>query len=118
GTAQTLCRIMRDVRMLLGFFMTTAWAMAQVNTEIYLFDLTMDKTGPVLSNPKNISNNEGYDNQPSFMDDHTVLFASTRNGQTDILQFNITQGSTSEWLTNTQTGSEYSPLKIPGTNAI
>lgn len=98
------------------FYLTFSWAMAQVNTEIYLFDL--DKAGPVLSNPKNISNNEGYDNQPSFWDDHTVLFAANRNGQTDILKFNITEGSTKEWLTNTQTGSEYSPLKIPGSNAI
>ena len=103
---------------ILGFFMTIPWAIAQVNTEIYLFDLSFEKGDPVLTNPKNISNNEGYDNQPSFLDDHTVLFSSTRDGQTDILQFNITEGSTSQWLTNTRTGSEYSPLKMPGKNAI
>src|SRR5690606_41748652 len=33
-------------------------------------------------------------------------------------RFNINQGSTSSWLTNTPIGSEYSPLKIPGKNAI
>ncbi|SFC33256.1 hypothetical protein SAMN04487891_10925 [Flagellimonas taeanensis] len=100
------------------FILTYALANAQANTEVYLFDLTLKNGTPVLSNPKNISNNEGYDNQPSFWDDDTVLFSSTREGQTDILRFNINLGSTTSWLTNTPTGSEYSPLRIPGKNAI
>ncbi len=100
------------------FILTYALANAQANTEVYLFDLALKNGSPVLSNPKNISNNEGYDNQPSFWDDDTVLFSSTRENQTDVLRFNITQGSTTSWLTNTPTGSEYSPLRIPGKNAI
>ena len=90
----------------------------QGNTEVYLFDLKVDNGNPVLSNPKNISNNEGYDNQPSFWDDDTILFSSTRADQTDVLRFNINEGSTSTWVTNTPTGSEYSPLRIPGKNTI
>ncbi|WP_242527962.1 nuclear transport factor 2 family protein [Allomuricauda sp. CAU 1633] len=90
----------------------------QTNTEVYLFDLALENGNPILSNPKNISNNEGYDNQPSFWDDDTVLFSSTREDQTDILRLNINEGSTSSWVTNTPTGSEYSPLRIPGKNAI
>jgi len=109
---------MRQNLLALGFLLTTAWTFAQANTEIYLFDLELDDGSPILSNPKNISNNEGYDNQPSFLDDHTVLFSSTRDGQTDVLRFNITKGSTKQWLTNTQGGSEYSPMKIPGKEAI
>jgi hypothetical protein len=73
---------------------------------------------PMLTNPKNISNNDGYDNQPSFWDDDSVLFASTRADQTDIRRLNINEGSTYKWLTNTPTGSEYSPLRIPGKNAV
>ena len=42
-----------------------------------------------MSNGINISNNEGYDNQPSFFEDDNVLYASTRNGQTDIAQYHI-----------------------------
>lgn len=91
---------------------------AQPNTEVYLFDLSFQNGVPLLSNPKNISNNDGYDNQPSFWDDDTVLFASTRDDQTDVKRLNINEGSTYEWLTNTPTGSEYSPLKIPGKNAF
>lgn len=91
---------------------------AQSNTEVYLFDLDIQNNQPLLTNPKNISNNDGYDNQPSFWDDDVVLFAATRQDQTDILQFNIEKGSTTQWLTNTPTGSEYSPLKIPEKNAF
>lgn len=94
------------------------FAFAQLETEIYLFDLSLKDSTITLSNPKNITNNPGYDNQPSFLDDKTVLFSSTRSEQTDILQFNIEDGSTKEWLTDTPTGSEYSPLKIPGKQAI
>ncbi|MEC3966723.1 nuclear transport factor 2 family protein [Flagellimonas halotolerans] len=106
-----------------GFFLicsllVSALGWAQTDTEVYLFDLKVNNAKPTLSNPKNISNNPGYDNQPSFWDDDSVLFASTRQDQTDVLQFNVNEGSTSSWLTYTTTGSEYSPLRIPGKNAI
>src|SRR5690606_35295337 len=45
-----------------------------------------------------------------------ILFAGTRNNQTDIVKYNISNDS-KEWLSNTQ-GSEYSPIKIPLQNAI
>ena len=87
---------------------------AQANTEVYVFDY---KPGYGLSNPVNISNNPGaYDNQPSFIDDETLLFSSTRNGQTDIREINI-KTKQEKWLTETE-GSEYSPLKMPGKDAI
>lgn len=93
-------------------------SLSQVNTEVYLFDLKMENGNPQLTNPKNISNNLGYDNQPSFLNNNTLLFSSTRADQTDILKFDIEGGSTTTWLTNTPTGSEYSPLKIPGKDAV
>lgn len=86
----------------------------QPNTEVYLLDI---KEGNKLVNLRNISNNEGYDNQPSFYDDNTILFASTRNKQTDIRKYDIKTGTTS-WITNSDIGSEYSPLKIPNQEAI
>jgi len=100
------------------FLLAYVQGWGQTETEVYLFDLELNNGKPVLSNPKNISNNPGYDNQPSFWDDDTVLFASTREDQTDILQFNVNEGSTSKWLTYTKTGSEYSPLRIPEKNAF
>lgn len=108
-----------NFRLVSALFLLTAVAVkGQINTEVYLFDLKMELGNPVLSNPKNISNNEGYDNQPSFLNNNTVLFSSTRDDQTDILRFNIEAGSTSSWISNTPTGSEYSPLKIPNKDAI
>lgn len=90
----------------------------QPDTEVYLVDINKTGAQIQLSNPRNISNNVGYDNQPYFYDDNSVLFAATRADQTDILKFNILEGSTSSWLTDTPSGSEYSPVRIPESNAI
>lgn len=90
---------------------------AQSNTEIFLLDITRSNNKIELTNLRNISNSESYDNQPSFFDVNTVLFSSTRNGQTDLKSYSINNQSVS-WLTNTSSGSEYSPLKIPNSEAI
>ncbi len=108
---------MKTILTLVGFLAACA-AFGQANTDVYLFDLEWENSKPMLSNPKNISQNDGYDNQPSFWNDDTVIFSSTRAGQTDIKQFNITKGSTSQWVSNTPAGSEYSPLRIPGSKNI
>ena len=98
-------------------FLATYALTAQTNTEVYLLDVKTVDRKTELVNPRNISNNEGYDNQPSFYDGETILFASTRNGQTDIARYDIKSDSVS-WITDTPQGKEYSPLKIPGKNAI
>lgn len=83
---------------------------AQPSTEIYLFDLDNDGR---LSRPLNVSDNPGYDNQPSFTrGGGHLLYASTRGGQTDILKYEIETGEKS-WMTATEAG-EYSPTHIPG----
>jgi len=86
---------------------------AQTNTEVFLLDLTVKDETISLSTPKNISNNPGYDNQPSFYNDNLMLFASTRNEQTDINSYAINKDRIA-WISDTPTGSEYSPLKVPG----
>jgi len=87
--------------------------MSQPDTEVHLADIENVEGEMRLTNPRNISNNFGYDNQPSFYDNNSILFASTRDGQTDIVLFDIASGSTLKWLSDTPTGSEYSPLRIP-----
>ncbi|VAW13274.1 hypothetical protein MNBD_BACTEROID03-2779 [hydrothermal vent metagenome] len=89
---------------------------AQSGTEVYLFDLKI-KNDTVSYNLTNVSNNKGYDNQPSFYDDQTIIFSATRNQQTDIAKYDVATGSIS-WVTDTSVGSEYSPLKIPNKNEI
>ncbi len=85
---------------------------AQEATEIYLFDIEKTDNTFIISNPINISNNEGYDNQPSFIEDGTaILFSSSRNGQTDIARYEITDNYRT-WLTKTD-ANEYSPEAYP-----
>jgi hypothetical protein len=91
--------------------------LCQPNTEVFLFDLKTDGDQVEITNGKNISNNEGYDNQPSFQSENTVLYAATRNKQTDILQYTI-DSNTKKWLTNTEQGSEYSPTQVPNSKYI
>ncbi len=90
---------------------------SQTNPEVYLLDIVKDGDSLLFLNPRNISNNEGYDNQPSFFDDKHLLYSSTRNEQTDIKKYVIGNGEAS-WLSDTPNGSEYSPLRIPGTDDI
>ena len=90
---------------------------AQTDTEVYLFDLKVKDSSYTLENKRNISNNSGYDNQPSFYNDNQVLFAGTRNNQTDIAAYNV-RDSIVHWINTTKQGSEYSPTKIPGEKAI
>lgn len=104
---------MKSIFIFILFAFSTSLIKAQQNLEVFLFEIDGLRS---ISNPKNISQNPGYDNQPSFLNDSTVVFASTRNNQTDVLQSQIGNGSKT-WLTNTPQ-SEYSPLKIPKKNAI
>lgn len=100
------------------YFMLFAFLIyAQPSTEVYVMDITEVNGKTEVSNLRNISNNDGYDNQPSFYDVNTIVFASTRNGQTDIAKYDIKTAEIS-WVSNTSMGSEYSPLRIPESNAI
>jgi hypothetical protein len=97
-------------------FLSNLLLFSQPNTEVFLFNLNTNSGGFELSNFKNISQNEGYDNQPSFLDDNTILYAGTRNGQTDIVKYYVNYDS--KIFINHTDGSEYSPLKIPNKNAV
>lgn len=90
---------------------------AQPNTNVYLFDIVQHYPGVSFENMRIVSNQNGYDNQPSFYDNETIIFVSTRNEQTDIAKYDIASG-TASWLTNTPLGSEYSPLRIPNSEDI
>jgi len=103
--------------LLASFILAATVIYSQPNTEIFLVDISEANGKISFSNLKNISNNEGYDNQPSFYDDNAILFSSTRNGQTDIAKHDIPSGKIS-WLTDTAGGSEYSPLRIPGSDDV
>lgn len=89
----------------------------QPSTEVFLTDLEWIDGALAIGQPENISNNEGYDNQPSFYDENRILFASTRNKQTDIALYELKSESTL-WVNDTPNGGEYSPLRIIGQDDI
>ncbi len=99
------------------FFLIPLISLAQTNTEIHLFDISNKENKWTVSNGKNISNNEGYDSQPHFYDENTILFSSTRNNQTDVAKYTISTGKTA-YINNTPNGGEYSPQRIPGSKNI
>lgn len=86
---------------------------AQTGSEIFLFDLHQKKNSLTLSNPKNITNHSGYDNQPSFHLDKPIIYYSSFNddGRSDIKTYNYKTGETKS-LTQT-TEREYSPTLTP-----
>ena len=89
-------------------------SMAQNSSEIILFDVEENGERIRFLNPRNISDNPGYDNQPCFTEDGmAIYFSSAReSGQTDVRRYNL-ETKDRDWLTDTP-GSEYSPSPIPG----
>jgi hypothetical protein len=83
------------------------------NTEVYLAPLNRDVMPPSGGTAENISNNPGYDNQPSFTPDgKAILFTSNRDGkQTDIYRYELATKALTQ-LTHT-VENEYSPLVTP-----
>ena len=88
------------------------------NIEIFLADFTISDDKIELDNLKNVSINEGYDNQPWFSSDgETLLYTSNRDGETDIISLSV-NSLEKIWLTETPNRSEYSPQFRPNTEEL
>ncbi|MEQ6167531.1 hypothetical protein AAOE16_10070 [Ekhidna sp. MALMAid0563] len=86
---------------------------AQPNTDIYVMNLRRSPEGLLVEKPQNISNNDGYDNQPSFWTDgESVLYSKTLDGQTEIARYYFNSKNTLI-ISDTKQGSEYSPTPMP-----
>jgi hypothetical protein len=82
------------------------------STDIYLVSLEETSEGlPTIGKPRNLTDREGYDNQPHFLDDNTLLYTSMRHGQTDIYRVRLKR-DVSRALTLTRDTSEYSPTPM------
>jgi hypothetical protein len=81
-------------------------------TNIWLLELAGNKDALVLKNPKKITRDGSYDNQPYFTKDNLGFFYTNEqdNDQTDILYYSFGTGM-SERVTKTPE-SEYSPKGI------
>jgi Tol biopolymer transport system component len=82
-------------------------------TEIFLFDLKVSQNNIILSNPQNITNRVGYDNQPYFHPEKPIVYysAADESGRTDIMVYNYKTGERKK-LTDTPE-REYSPTVTP-----
>ena len=98
------------INFLLVFF--SLCAVGQPGTEVFLFEIKQGKNKLELSKPVNVSNNQGYDNQPSFTSNGDLLYTSWRNGNTDLVKYHIKTGDKT-YLTQTAAG-QYSPTEMPG----
>ncbi len=85
-------------------------------SEILLFDIIQGQGGIIeLSAGKNITQRIGYDSQPRFSKDGTVLYYSRdvkagNSSQMDIYQYELLTGQTKAYLSTAE--SEYSPTPM------
>lgn len=102
----------RSFLVVMGMFLVLmiAPAMAQAPTDILVVEMAALQEGsPQIVN---ITDRDGYDNQPSFTaDGESILYTSIRDEQADIYRYDLATGSTSQ-LTQTAE-SEYSPTVVP-----
>ncbi|MEZ0538117.1 TolB family protein [Fibrella arboris] len=104
---------MKTTGFTLLLWLSVTASFAQNGAEVYLLDLS-EKAGKVtLSNPRNVSNNPGYDNQPFFHPTRPLLYytAMMPGGQTDIWSYDLRKAVKTP-VTRTP-DSEYSPTVLP-----
>ncbi len=84
------------------------------DTDIWLMEIKTTKDVFSVSDPINITDRPGYDNQPEFLSDGSgILYTSIReDGQADIYEYIINTKATAH-ITKTSV-SEYSPMVVPG----
>ena len=100
-----ISKIFKGTICLLGI---TTVVCAQPSTEVMLAHLDL-KSGSV-TNLVNISQNQGYDNQPFFIP-QGVLFSAQNGAQTEVMLYHFTDQKLQR-ITQTS-GSEYSPTLMP-----
>ena len=96
------------------FHFTSYMAFSQLpDTDIWLLDMKKKDTTYTISDPVNITNRVGYDNQPCFHPNGTyLLYTSVReDGQADIYKFDIKMKTTTAFCKTPE--SEYSPTFTP-----
>lgn len=88
------------------------------DTDIYLVEINNSDGKLIFGKPVNITDREGYDNQPMFTpkSDKIIFVSMIDTTQTDLYEYKIADKKTKR-LTNTPE-SEYSPTYAPNSNAL
>lgn len=86
---------------------------SQSNTDIYLFDIEISESSVRVSNPINISNRVGYDNQAFFHTEIPIIYYSSfdEDDRSDIKYYDIESGETIQFCKTKD--REYSPTLTP-----
>ncbi|MGK0235596.1 hypothetical protein ABXT64_10900 [Candidatus Marifrigoribacter sp. Uisw_064] len=89
----------------------------QTNTNVYFSLINQSNDSIDISPPNLISPNPGYNNQPSFRDDLSIVYAGNNKGQSDIAHYSIIE-KLNTWVHTPTSGGEYSPQAIPNSKNI
>lgn len=82
--------------------------------DLWLAELTYDESGvPMLGDGRNVTSRAGYDNQPKFLPDGSILYTRGVADRTDIWRYDPAT-DTHTAVTTTPNQSEYSPTPTPG----
>ena len=104
---------------IIGFLLLViSFLQAQPASEIFLLDVRTKNGKMILSNPRNITNHPGYDNQPSFHPGKPILYYASANedGRTEIIQYDY---KSNKRMAITKTNErEYSPTVTPDMNFL
>lgn len=103
--------------LLIILMFTFLFSKAQETTNVFITTLNVENEKFIFSDFKNISKNEGYNNQPFFKSDEVLLYSKNNEGQNDIAIQDIYKGNT-RYFKETKMGSEYSPQNIPKENGV
>ena len=111
-------RYRKTLLLLLISFLSFNCLAQMPDTEIFLVKYKKKGGKFIFSKAQNITNRDGYDNQPSFSPDGSyILYTSYRpNKQADIYKYDIYTNATTQ-VTNTPE-DEYSPTFMPYGNSI
>lgn len=96
----------------------TSFSALPSGTDVWLFNYTFDSGKHNIISGRNISNNKGYDSQPSFSESGSYLLWSSErdSGQTDIYRYDIHEKVINR-ITQSSV-SEYSPTYMYGNKFI
>ena len=85
----------------------------QATSDVFLVEIDRAGGSMTFGRPANLTNRDGYDNQPSFTPDgRAIFYTSMRTGQADIWLYVIDRGSNAPATSTPE--SEYSPTVMPG----
>ncbi len=89
------------------------------STDIWIARLQLDAERTTVDGLRNVTDRDGYDNQPSFSPDGTALYyvSAVDTTQTEIFRLDLPSGRI-EQVTHTPDASEFSPTFIPGQDAF